>query len=151
MNTSLTWHTSFKMHLRPPGRQLETNGLKVGDLPPGKSAEEVMGDFLRYLLDETARYIATTHIDDSELWNKVKDDAIYVLGHPNGWSGYSQQRYRTSAILAGLVPDTEEGRKRIKFVTEGEASALACLQGGLGANTLKVSIGCLIWFRFITN
>ncbi|KAL5485836.1 hypothetical protein ACEPAI_6878 [Sanghuangporus weigelae] len=127
----------FKMHLRPPGRQLETNGLKVGELPPGKSAEEVMGDFLRYLIDETGRFISGSHIEDSDLWNKAKDDAIYVLGHPNGWSGYSQQRYRAAAILGGLVPDTDEGRKRIKFVTEGEASALACLQGGLGPNTLK--------------
>lgn len=131
---------SFKLHLRPPGMQLETNGLNIGDLPPGKTAEEVMGDFLRYLVDETGRCIASTQTDGNDLWSRIKDKAIFVLGHPNGWSGYSQQRYRASALLGGLIPDTTEGRKRIKFVTEGEASALSCLLGGLGPSTLKVSI-----------
>ncbi|KAL5485841.1 hypothetical protein ACEPAI_6883 [Sanghuangporus weigelae] len=122
----------FKMHLRPSGQKLETYGLKLGELPPGKTAEEVMSDFLRYLVDETSRYISATHINENELWNKVKDEAVYVHGHPNGWSGYTQQRYRSAAVKGGLVPDTNEGYNRIKFVTEGEASALSCLRGGLG-------------------
>ena len=118
--------------------QLQTNGLKIGDLPPKKTAEEVMGDFLRYLVDCTGQYITNSDLDGRDLWHKHKDDAVFVLGHPNGWSGYPQQRYRASAILGGLVPDTPEGRQRIKFVTEGEASALACLSGGLGPSTLNV-------------
>ena len=39
------WY-SFKLHLRPAGTLLETNGLDIGELPHGKTAEEVMGDFL---------------------------------------------------------------------------------------------------------
>lgn len=126
------------MHLRPAGQELETHGLKLGELPLNKTAEDVMADFLRYLVDETGKYVSGTHVEESGLWNKVKDEAIYVLGHPNGWSGYTQQRYRNAALKAGLVPDTNEGRQRIKFVTEGEASALSCLRGGLGPN-LKVN------------
>ena len=45
---------------------------------------------------------------------------------------------RKSAILGKLVPDTEEGRRRVNFITEGEASALACLSGGLGPSKLVV-------------
>ena len=126
------------MYLRPRGEQLDTNGLKIGELPPKKTAEEVMGDFLHYLVESTGQYITNSHTEDNDLWAQVKDDAIFVLGHPNGWTGHSQQRYRKSAILGGLVPDTPEGRKRIKFVTEGEASALACLSGGLGPRSLNV-------------
>ncbi|THH09037.1 hypothetical protein EW145_g2296 [Phellinidium pouzarii] len=133
----------FKMHLRPQGMSMQTNGLKLGELPHGKTAEQVMGDFLHYLFKETALYIQTHHSDGETLWAQVKDQAIFVLGHPNGWSGLSQQRYRISAILGGLVPETDEGRKRIKFVTEGEASALACLSGGLGPARLKAG------FRFV--
>ncbi|KAH8117896.1 hypothetical protein DFH11DRAFT_1503901 [Phellopilus nigrolimitatus] len=132
----------FKMHLRPRGMPLKTNGLDIGDLPPGKSAEEVMGDFLHYLLVETARYIQMVHADGADLWSQIEDRAIFVLGHPNGWTGREQQRYRNSAILGGLVPDTVEGRMRVKFVTEGEASALACLLGGL-------NITKQVGFRFI--
>ena len=35
------------------------------------------------------------------------------------------------AILAGLVPDTDAGRSRVHFVTEGEASVHYCVQHGL--------------------
>lgn len=45
---------------------------------------------------------------------------------------------REGAILAGLIPDTDSGRSRIKFVTEGEASLHACIQGGLTDDLLKV-------------
>ncbi|KAH8117848.1 hypothetical protein DFH11DRAFT_1503478 [Phellopilus nigrolimitatus] len=128
----------FKMLLRPNSMALQTNGLEIGGLPPGKSAEEVMGDFLNYLFVETASYIQSSHADGADIWHQVKDRAILVLGHPNGWTGLPQQRYRNSAILGGLIPDTDEGRKRVKFVTEGEASALTCLSGGLGPARLEV-------------
>lgn len=99
-----------------------------------------MGDYLRYLHEETASYIKICHSDGSNLWDEVKDKAIFVLGHPNGWKGVPQQRYRTSAVLGGLIQDTAEGHARVKFVTEGEASALACLSGGLGPPSLDVCV-----------
>lgn len=130
---------SFKLHLRPAETVLQTNGFQVGELPHGKSAEEVMGDYLRYLHEETAAFIKLSHSDGNDIWEAVKDRAIFVLGHPNGWKGLPQQRYRTSAIFGGLIPDEIEEHKRVKFVTEGEASALACLSGGLGPPSLQVS------------
>lgn len=128
------------MHLRPRDMTLNTNGLRIDELPGRKTAEQVVGDFLRYLLKETVHYIQTRHADGVQLWEQVKDRAKFVLGHPNGWVGRPQQRLRESAICGGLIPDTSEGRARVTFVTEGEASALACLASGLGPSSLEVSI-----------
>ena len=71
-----------------------------------------------------------------------------MLGHPNNWQGKSQEKYRQAAVLAGLVPNSPDGKKRIKFVTEGEASALACLESGLGPSQLSV---CLDNFILMIN
>lgn len=98
----------------------------------------MFGDYLHYLYNETAEFIKQGHSDGEAIWEKVKHRAIFVLSHPNGWKGLPQQRYRTSAIIGGLIPDTDEGRARVKFVTEGEASALACLSGGRGPSVLRV-------------
>ena len=45
---------------------------------------------------------------------------------------------RRAAVYGGLIPDTDEGRVRIRFVTEGEASLHACVQNGLAADVLSV-------------
>ena len=97
-----------------------------------------MGDFLRYLYQETKGYIRTAHTDGEELWNEVEERIIFVLAHPNGWKGPSQQRYRASAVYGGLIPDTDAGHKRLKFVTEGEASMHYCIEHGLGESCQKV-------------
>jgi len=62
-----------------------------------------------------------------------------VLSHPNGWEGPQQTRMRNAAVYGKLVPDTDEGRARIRFVTEGEASLHACVLNGLAADVLSVS------------
>ena len=130
------------MHFHPLRRDLETFGLRLGGLPPYKTPESVMGHFLRYLVEETGKYISSVHADEN--WRMLKQSATFVISHPNGWPGKSQYRYRESAIQGGLVPDTDEGRRRIKFVTEGEASGLASLASGIvAADALKVSRVCL--------
>ncbi len=74
----------FKMHFRPEGMKIPTS-FKVDDLPPNKSAEVVMGDFLRYLFAETIKYIKETTDDGEERWKEVKDNIHFVLSHPNRW------------------------------------------------------------------
>lgn len=101
-----------------------------------------MGDFLRYLYDEVKKFIRNRQHGGQKILDEVKDRTIFVLAHPNGWKGYSQQRYRHSAISGGLIHDTAKDRERVKFVTEGEASALACLSGGLGPTSMQV--GCAL-------
>lgn len=41
-------------------------------------------------------------------------------------------------MKGGLVPDTREGRERIHFVTEGEASLHYCISSGLVTEAIKV-------------
>lgn len=119
---------------------LDTNGLELGELPPGVSAEKAMGDFLRYLFSEAVSFIKDAHTDGIRIWREVQGRINFVLSHPNGWTGVSQQRMRKSAILGKLIPGTEEGRRRLTFITEGEASALSCLSSGLGPSKLAVGI-----------
>ena len=45
---------------------------------------------------------------------------------------------RRAAVYGGLIPDTDEGLARIRFVTEGEASLHACVQNGLAAEVFAV-------------
>ena len=99
---------------------------------------EVLGDFLRYLLECASSYIQDTHINGPDLWNLVKSHIEFVLSHPNGWEGTQQSKMRRAAVLGGLVPDNESGHSRISFVTEGEASLHFSVQNGLPAGAVKV-------------
>ena len=65
-------------------------------------------------------------------------DMQFVLSHPNGWEGAQQAKMRRAAIQGGLIPDTNEGKSRIRFVTEGEASLHACVLNGLAGEVLNV-------------
>ena len=65
------------------------------------------------------------------IWGRIEDEIEFVLAHPNGWEGPQQGQMRAAAVLAGLIPNTDNGRARIHFVTEGEASIHYCIQNGL--------------------
>ncbi|EJD00154.1 uncharacterized protein FOMMEDRAFT_159802 [Fomitiporia mediterranea MF3/22] len=121
----------FKMHLRPSNMRINTNGLSLGTLPPKMTPVEAMGHFLRYLYKETINYIEKYEPHGSELIKSFEERISFVLSHPNGWEGLQQQRMRSAAVFGGLVPNGITGHARLKFVTEGEASALACLANGL--------------------
>ena len=126
------------MHLRPAGTDINTNGLQIPELPLGKTAEQVLGDFLRYLWTETQVYIKGTHADGNALLDKVRQRTHFVLGHPNGWVGVPQQRMRHSARLGGLISSDDDERDKIKFVTKGEANALTCLASRFAPHPLEV-------------
>ncbi|KAJ2922254.1 hypothetical protein H1R20_g14838, partial [Candolleomyces eurysporus] len=123
----------FKLHLRPKPREslivLESD--PVPPLPAGKTVTEVLADYIRYLHRCAKQYIEETHHDGDKLWDTFEDDIIYVLTHPNGWGGPQQAQMREAAIMADIIPDSDEGRSRITFVTEGEASLQFCLSNGL--------------------
>ncbi|KAJ3523687.1 hypothetical protein NMY22_g11331 [Coprinellus aureogranulatus] len=123
----------FKLHLRPkPPASAKKSKIKeepIPPLPPNTTVIQVFADFMKYLHGCAKEYICDTH--GEKLWTSLESDIIYVLTHPNGWGGAQQGHMRKSAILAGLVPDTEEGKSRVHFVTEGEASLHFCLSNGL--------------------
>lgn len=50
---------------------------------------------------------------------------------------------RKAAVMAGLIPDTEDGHSQLSFVTEGEASLHCCIQGGLTNEAIKVFAYCI--------
>ena len=65
------------------------------------------------------------------VWKRVQNEIEFVLAHPNGWEGLQQSKMREATILAKLVPNTDAGRARVHFVTEGEASIHYCILNGL--------------------
>ena len=129
----------FKLRLRPKSMKLKMNGMRLAPLPHGKTAVDVFGDFLSYLFRCTRSFIIDTHANGHSLWRAVEHDIQFVLSHPNGWEGAQQSKMRRAAVYGGLIPDTDEGRARIRFVTEGEASLHACVLNGLAADVLSVS------------
>ncbi|KAH9940118.1 uncharacterized protein BXZ73DRAFT_99115 [Epithele typhae] len=133
--TSVEW---FKLHLRPA--RLDSGDFKTRDLPPlprGKSVVSVFADFIAYLVSCAKRFIQESHANGNHLWASVEGNIEFVLSHPNGWEGAQQEKMRQATIVGGLIPNTDEGRKRVHFVTEGEASLHFCIQSGLTAESIE--------------
>jgi len=95
-------------------------------LPRGKTIIDVFADFMGYLFDSTKALFKTSESNGESKWNSVSNDIELVLTHPNGWGGPQQAKLRTTAVQAGIVPNTPAGRSRVHFVTEGEASFCFC-------------------------
>jgi hypothetical protein len=126
--------------------KLSMNGMAFSPLPRRKSAVDVFGDFLSYLFRCTRAFVESTHANGPALWHELEAEIQFVLSHPNGWEGAQQTKMRRAAVHGGLIPDTDAGRARIRFVTEGEASLHACVLNGLAAEVLSVSgVGILAW------
>lgn len=128
----------FKLRLRPKSMKLNMNGMRLSSLPGNKTATDVFGDFLGYLFSCTKKFFVDTHANGPALWKAWENEIQFVLSHPNGWEGAQQTKMRRAAIYGGLIPDTDEGKSRIRFVTEGEASLHACILNGLAADVLSV-------------
>ena len=108
------------------------------DLPEGKSIVDVFSDFMRYLFDSTKAILISSHESGQSRWNSVSRNIELVLTHPNGWGGPQQSQLRAAAVQANIVPDTLEGRSRVHFVTEGEASFNFCATHTRAGENLKV-------------
>ncbi|KAF8840351.1 hypothetical protein BDN67DRAFT_903748 [Paxillus ammoniavirescens] len=134
----------WKLHLR--GKHLAASHIRDGDIPPlprGKTAVQVLGDFMRYLFACTRTYIVESHVDGASLWRSVENRIEFVLTHPNGWEGLQQQQIRQAAELAGLIPSGDKHQARIHLLTEGEASLHFCVNNVLASEVLsKMSIAC---------
>ena len=116
----------WKLHLRP--KNLASAHIKDRDvppLPPGKSAVDILTDFVKYLYKVTKKYIEEHHVGFS--WTSIENSIEFIFSHPNGWEGLQQQKYRKAIEGAGLIPRTPEGRARVHLITEGEASLHYCI------------------------
>ncbi|KAF8655079.1 hypothetical protein AX16_003244 [Volvariella volvacea WC 439] len=131
----------FKLHLRPRHLQSPQVINHIPPLPLGKSIVSIFADFLRYMYQCAKTFITESHLSGASVWESKKD---IILTHPNGWEGAQQALMRQAAIQAGLVPDTQEGRDSIHFVTEGEASLHFCVANGLVPRELKSGAAVLV-------
>ncbi|KAH9485825.1 Heat shock 70 kDa protein 12A [Psilocybe cubensis] len=134
----------FKLHLRPKTKSASHVTQTIPPLPEGKTATEVFADFLRYLYQCARTYIEETHANGVDLWRNLESRTDFVLTHPNGWEGAQQSLMRRAAVLAGLIPDSPAGQRRLSFVTEGEASLHFCISSGLTTEAIKQGKGILI-------
>ena len=108
------------------------------DLPTGKTIVDVFSDFMRYLFDSTKALFINSDQNGESRWNSVARSIELVLTHPNEWGGPQQSQLRAAAVKANIVPDTPEGRSRVHFVTEGEASFNFCATHTHAGENLKV-------------
>ncbi|KAL4068705.1 hypothetical protein V8B97DRAFT_1918465 [Scleroderma yunnanense] len=128
----------WKLHLR--SKHLEASHFSDADLPPlpsGKTAVEVLGDFMRYLFNCAKEFITEAHASGSLVWGSLENNMEFILTHPNGWEGPQQRQIRNAAELGGLIPDGEEGQSRIHLLTEGEASLHFCVTNILTSDTFS--------------
>ncbi|KAG2073742.1 hypothetical protein BDR04DRAFT_1127075 [Suillus decipiens] len=135
----------WKLHLRP--RTMASSHITDQDipaLPQNKTAVQVLADFMHYLHQCATKYIEESQANGADMLRSVEHTTEFVLSHPNGWEGPQQTQIRNAAIMAGLVPDTPEGRSRIHLVTEGEASLHYCLGSGLAADGFQDDKGVII-------
>ncbi|KAI9573190.1 hypothetical protein HD554DRAFT_2059660 [Boletus coccyginus] len=128
----------WKLHLR--AKHLASSHVKDEDIPPlpqGRSAIQVLGDFMRYLFSCARNYIIESHASGASMWRSMENKIEFILTHPNGWEGLQQQHIRRAAEIAGLVPGGEENSGRIHLLTEGEASLHFCVTHVLASDPLS--------------
>lgn len=123
----------FKLHLRPG-----VDSPEIPPLPHRKTATSVLADFLRYLFDCAKIFIEETHPSGHALWLSLQNNIQFVMAHPNGWEGKQQNQMRDAAVVAGLIPNSDAGHDRLRFVTEGEASLHFCIENGLATEAIAV-------------
>ncbi|EUC56804.1 heat shock 70 kDa protein 12A, putative [Rhizoctonia solani AG-3 Rhs1AP] len=114
------WHLVryFKLLLHPPG-MANLKEFELEALPNGLTIETVYTDIIRYMLEHTRRRINDR--PDIGTWEDLSRNLILVIAHPNGWGIQQQSRLRSAVVRSGFISEEESG-KRVRFVTEAEAS-----------------------------
>ena len=128
----------WKLLLGPTGPPAALKSQMSAELPMGKTIVDIFADFMRYLFDSAKTLFISSDQNGEHRWNSSSNNIELVLTHPNGWGGPQQSQLRIAAVRAKIVPDTQEGRSRVHFVTEGEASFNFCATHTHAGETLKV-------------
>ncbi|CAE6332690.1 unnamed protein product [Rhizoctonia solani] len=115
----------FKLHLHPNDMQAK-HALKLDDLPPGVGLRQIYSDFLGYLLKHTRAYFEDRIINGKSIWERYSPTMEVVIAHPNGWGVREQAFLRTAAVAAGFST-SDQAPKKVRFVTEAEASVHFCI------------------------
>ena len=128
----------WKLLLSPTGPPTALKAQMNADLPMGKTIVDIFSDLMRYLFDSTRTLFISSDPNGENRWNSVSRSIELVLTHPDGWDDPEQQKLRTAAVRANIVPDTPEGHARVHFVTEGEATLNFCAAQTNTCENLKV-------------
>jgi hypothetical protein len=134
----------WKLNLAPKALREKLPAGQLPSLPRNLSVVDVFADFMRYLFSCAESYFKDSHAFGESAWDSVKEDVIFILGHPNGWGGAEQVTMRRAAVKAKLIPDTGEGHDRVHFVTEGEASFNFCVNNGISGDAMKVGTPIMV-------
>ena len=89
-------------------------------LPPNKTKEDVLSDYLQYLYGCSRDFIQDTYPDGVFLWESLHGDAQFILSHPATWGGKQHDMLRKCMVQSGLLPNPHSSR--VTFVSEGEAN-----------------------------
>ncbi|CAE7069063.1 unnamed protein product [Rhizoctonia solani] len=122
----------FKLHLQPAN--LREADMKLEQLPPGISLNQIYSDFLGYLLKHTKAFVEKRIALGKQIWEKYKSTMEVVIAHPNGWDTPEQDFLRKAAIDSGFVGSGTQ----VQFVTEAEASVHYCIHHSNLGSKLKV-------------
>ncbi|KDQ12466.1 hypothetical protein BOTBODRAFT_34434 [Botryobasidium botryosum FD-172 SS1] len=117
------WHLAkhFKLHLHPANMRHQ-HRIKLDDLPPYVTVDQIYADFMGYLFRHTEKYFKERILDGIQTWESLKSNIEFVIAHPNGWDTAEQGILRQAAVAADLVPSLPVALERIHFVSEAEAS-----------------------------
>lgn len=120
-------------------------------LPPKKTKEDVLSDYLQYLYDCCRDFIEDTRPDGVFLWKSLYGDIQFILSHPATWSGKQHDILRKCMVQSGLLPDAHSSR--IAFVSEGEANLHYIMRHrhklGLNDNVSRIDTHLLRQFNSI--
>ncbi|KAG8921031.1 hypothetical protein FRC02_000483 [Tulasnella sp. 418] len=135
--TRVEW---FKLLLRPDYLAATLDRAPKPQMPRNKGLIDIIADFLRYMASLAEKHFHEAMDADGRIWNEMRNKKAitYILSYSNGWNTSEHSIMRDAAIMAGLVPNTNQGRDRIMFVSEGEASLHWCMSKGIGRGDLKV-------------
>ncbi|KAG8717704.1 hypothetical protein FRC08_006896 [Ceratobasidium sp. 394] len=114
----------FKLHLHPSDMKTKHN-IQLDPLPSDIPLQRIYSDFLRYLLKHTRSFFEERIVDGPLVWENYRSKMEVVIAHPNGWGIREQTFLRAAAMDTGYVPTSSP--RRIRFVTEAEASVHFCI------------------------
>jgi len=115
----------FKLFLEPRVLRGEDVDARLPQLPPGKTAMNLIVDFLSCMWEYAKEQITKEIGAVADL-----NSADVLVTCPAAWDAKGCDMMRTAAIEAGLVQSARAGdlnwRDRLRIITEPEAAAVHC-------------------------
>ncbi|KAN0086227.1 hypothetical protein V8E55_007361 [Tylopilus felleus] len=125
----------WKLHLCPSHLASSLNELPP--LPPGKSAVDVLTDFIKYLFDCCKTYLLERHPELT--WSSLEHSIEYILTYPGGW-GEQRHLYHQAIERTGLVSSVPEEQSRVHLLTDGQGGLHFCIAQLLNGEVVNSTV-----------